>query len=104
MELHPDDHNKFKCQWFDPQEDPREDKFYKCGAPAKHEIKVHGGVTKAFVFLCDEHKRVVNDEFAKRRQESAPPTPPKPRTQVNISPRSNIQREQEEFARKHRAG
>lgn len=67
MELHPDNQSKFKCQWFDPQEDPREDKFFKCGAPAKHEIKVHGGVTKAFVFLCDDHKAQVNDEFARRR-------------------------------------
>lgn len=67
MELHPNDHTKFKCQWFDPQEDPRDDKFFKCGEPAKHEIKVHGGVTKAFVFLCDFHKAQVNDEFARRR-------------------------------------
>ena len=67
MELHPDSQSKFKCQWFDAQEDPRDDKFFKCGEPAKHEIKVHGGVTKAFVFLCDYHKSVVNDEFARRR-------------------------------------
>lgn len=70
MELHPTDHNKFKCQWFTPQEDPRDDKFFECGQPAHHKIKVHGGVTKAFVFLCDEHKTQVNNEFAKRRNAS----------------------------------
>lgn len=103
MELHPDNHDKFKCQWFDPQEDPREDKFFKCGQPAKHEIKVHGGVTKAFVFLCDEHKRVVNDEFAKRRLETGGSLPgPQSKPTVNVGP--NIKREQEDWARKHRAG
>lgn len=53
------------CQWFDPQPDPRQDR--ECGLPARHKVKVIGGVTRAFVLLCEDHKTWVNNEFAARR-------------------------------------
>lgn len=57
------------CQWFDMQEDPRDDERTLCGAPAMHRVKVIGGVTSALVFLCEDHKTHVNEQMAARRVE-----------------------------------
>lgn len=67
MKLRPVDQAGKTCQWFDLQEDPRDDAQFECGAPAMHKVKVIGGVTSALVYLCEEHKTHVNEEFARRR-------------------------------------
>lgn len=55
------------CQWFTPQEDPRDDQAAMCGQPAEHRAKVLGGVTKALVYLCEDHMTQVSAAFAARR-------------------------------------
>lgn len=66
MKLTPSD-NPPPCQWFDQQDNPRDDQAHECGAPASHKVKVMGAFTKAFVFLCDEHNKEVHRGFANRR-------------------------------------
>lgn len=66
MKLQPSD-NPPPCQWFDQQLDPRQDEDHECGAPASHKVKVMGAHTKAFVYLCDEHKREAGRGFARQR-------------------------------------
>ncbi len=67
MRLKDEDRRGRQCQWFDLQEDPRDDETTLCGAPAMHRVKVIGGVTSALVYLCEDHKTHVNEQMAARR-------------------------------------
>lgn len=71
MKLRPQDQAGKACQWFDMCEDPRDDADTECKAPAMHKVKVIGGVTSAFVFLCEDHKTHVNEQMAARRVQQA---------------------------------
>lgn len=67
MRLKPEQAAGHTCQWFDAQPDPRDEAAFECGDPAEHKVKVHGAVTKAFVYLCEYHKTQVNEHFASLR-------------------------------------
>ena len=51
------------CQWYVSIEQT------ECGEPAPHRVKVKTKVTQAYVDLCDEHKAVHDETFARIRNE-----------------------------------
>ena len=53
------------CQWYVSVLEP------ECGKPAPHRVKVKTRVTQAMVSLCDEHKAVHDETFARIRTERA---------------------------------